>query len=135
MQLDPNAFLADPELIAVLDKKAPPVICDSERVLFMQGDPPAGLYILRKGVAQLTMDSTEGKPIVSMTASAGSLLGLPGMVANRPYTLTAKAEAGAVIGFIPREEFTALMESEPMLAFKIVQVLAAQVRSARSAIG
>lgn len=135
MQLDPTAFLADPELIAVLEKKAPPVVCDSERVLFMQGDPPAGLYILRYGVARLSMDSAAGKPIIYVTVSGGSLLGLPGLVANQPYTLTARAEAGAVVGFIPRDEFTALMQSEPLLALKVLAVLAAEVRSARNAIG
>jgi CRP/FNR family transcriptional regulator len=135
VQLDPTAFVADPELIATLEKKATPVDCASERVLFMQDDQPLGLYILRNGGARLTMDSAEGKPIVSVKASEGSLLGLPGVLANQPYTLTAMAEAGAVIGFIPRDEFIALMQSEPMVALKILAVLAAEVRSARRAIG
>lgn len=134
MQLDPTAFVADSELIAVLEKKATPLVCDSERVLFEQGDPPVGVYIVRNGAARLTMDSPEGKPIVSVKAEEGAILGLPGLLGNMPYTLSAKAEAGAVIGFIPRDEFIALMQTEPMIALKIVQVLAAEVRSARRAI-
>jgi len=112
-----------------------PVDCASERVLFMQDDPPVGLYILRNGAARLTMDSPEGKPIVSVKAPEGSLLGLPGVLANQPYTLTAMADADAVVGFIPRDEFIALMQSEPTVALKILAVLAAEVRSARRAIG
>jgi CRP-like cAMP-binding protein len=134
MQLDPNAFVADPDLITILQRKATPVECGSERVLFAQDDPPAGLYILRSGAARLTMDSAEGKPIVSVEAPEGALLGLPGLLGNQPYTLTATAEAGAVVGFIPRDEFTALMQSEPLVALKILAVLAAEVRSARRAI-
>lgn len=134
MQLDPTAFVADMELMTVLEKKAAPEVCASERVLFAQGDPPVGLYILRSGAARLTMESTEGKQIVSVEAPKGSLLGLPGLLANQPYTLTAKAEAGAVVSFIPRDDFTALMQSEPLVALKILAVLAAEVRSARRAI-
>src|SRR5580658_10626072 len=102
MKLDPNAFVAAPELIAVLERKATLLDCASERVLFMQGDPAVGLYLLRSGSARLTMDSPEGKPIISVSVPEGSLLGLPGVLANQPYTLAAIAEAGAVVGFIPR---------------------------------
>ena len=134
MQLDPTAFVADAELIAVLEKRATPVVCTSERVLFAQGDAPVGIYIVRNGAAQLTMESPEGEPIVSVKAPEGSLLGLPGLLGNMPYTLTAKAEAGAVVAFVPKDEFTALMQREPMMALKILAVLAAEVRSARRAI-
>jgi CRP/FNR family transcriptional regulator, cyclic AMP receptor protein len=134
VQLDPTAFVADPELMAVLEKKATPVDCASQRVLFRQGDPPVGLYLLLSGAARLTMDSHEGKSIVSVQVPEGSLLGLPGLLGNQPYTLTATAEADAVVSFIPRDEFTDLMQSEPMMALKMLAVLAAEVRSARRAI-
>ena len=134
MQLDPSAFLADPELFQVLEKRATAVECDVEHVLFRQGDPPVGLYLLRSGAARLTMDSPEGKPIISVEAPKDSLLGLPGLLANQPYSLTATVEAGAVVGFIPRDEFVSLMQSEPTVALKVLAVLAAEVRSARRAI-
>jgi CRP/FNR family transcriptional regulator len=134
VHLDPTAFEADTELITVLEKKATRVDCASERVLFAQGDSPVGLYIVRNGAARLTMESAEGKPLVAVTAPMGSLLGLPGVLGNQPYTLTATAEAGAVVAFIPRDEFIALMQSEPLMALKILGVLAAEVRSARRAI-
>ena len=135
MQLDPTCFVADPELIAGLDKRAKPVLCVTERVLFEQGDPPVGVYILHKGSARLTMVSPDGQQIVSVEVQDGSLLGLPGLLGNQAYTLTATAAPGAMVSFVPREQFTALMQSEPMMALKILAVLAAEVRSARRAIG
>ena len=73
-------------------------------------------------------------PILSVEATGGSLLGLPGLVSNQPYSLTVVARAGARVSFLGRTEFTALMQSNPPLAFKILQVLAAEVRSARNAL-
>jgi glutaminase len=134
LKLDPSAFLANPELIVALEKRSTAISCNGERVLFRQGDAPAGVYILHKGEVTLTLESAKGKPILSTQAGAGSLLGLPGLVGNEPYSLTAVARKGAELSFVTRDQFTALMKSDPLLSLKILQVLAAEVRSARKAI-
>lgn len=134
MKLESSAFRADPQLIFALGSKATELSCESDRVLFRQGDAPAGLYILNKGAVTLTMDSKQGEAILFAEAGSGSLLGLPGLIGNEPYTLTATARSGAELGFVPREEFTELMQSDPLLSLKVLQVLAAEVRSARHAI-
>lgn len=134
MPLDPNAFLADPSLLRVLSQHAKPVDCKTDRVLFRQDDTVTGLYILHKGSIALSMTSQGGKTILSAEAKDGSLLGLPGLISKQPYSLTAVAHAGAKVSFLNHDEFTALMESGPALSFKILQVLAAEVRSARYAL-
>ncbi len=134
VHLDPTAFLADPELIRALGKQATAFVCEADRVLFHQNDPAVGLYILHEGAVTLTMESERGDPILSVQAKGGSLLGLPGLVGGQPYSLTAVACAGARVSFLARTEFTALMQSDPALSFKILQVLAAEVRSARQAL-
>lgn len=134
MKLDPSAFQADPELIQALEKRSTPIQCGDERVLFRQGDVPSGLFILSQGEATLTMKSAAGKPIISTQAAPGSVLGLPGLVGNEPYTLTAVARGGAQLRFVSRDDFAALMQSDPFLSLKVLQVLAAEVRSARRAI-
>ena len=134
VQLDPTAFLADSELIRALSEHATPIVCDTDRILFQQDDPPVGLYILHEGEATISMTSQDGQTILSVQARDGSLLGLPGLISNQPYSLTAVAHAGARVSFLGRTEFTALMESNPPLAFKILQILAAEVRSARNAL-
>lgn len=134
MKLDPSAFVADPQLILALGQRAVELPCGAGRVLFRQGDAPAGLYILYKGEVTVTMDSAQGETILSAQAASGSLLGLPGLIGNEPYSLTATAQNGAEVSFVPREDFTSVMQSDPNLALKVLQVLAAEVRSARHAI-
>lgn len=134
MQLDPSAFVADPELIEALAKRATPICCDTERVLFRQGDEPAGLYILQQGKATVSMLSHCGDPILAFETAPGSLLGLPGVVSSQPYTLTAVAHAGAQVCFLSQDQFKSFMQTYPPFAFKILQVLAAEVSAARRAI-
>jgi len=134
MHLDPSAFVADPELVQALKRRATPIDCATDRVLFSQGKPADGLYILEYGKATLTMDSLAGQSILSIETTAGSLLGLPALVGGQPYSLTAVARAGAQVSFVSRGAFTAFMQGYPMLAFKVLQVLAAEVSAARRAI-
>ncbi len=134
MKLDPSAFVAAPELIQALEERSTAISCSDDRVLFSQGEIPVGLYILCKGEATLTLNSPAGKSVLSIAAGAGSLLGLPGLIGNEPYSLTALARGGAQLGFVTRDDFDALMQSDPVMSFKVLQVLAAEVRSARNAI-
>jgi CRP-like cAMP-binding protein len=71
---------------------------------------------------------------MQMQASAGSLLGLPGLISGEPYTLTATARNGACLSFVSRDDFTSLMQTNPLMALKMLEVLAAEVRSAREAL-
>jgi CRP/FNR family transcriptional regulator len=134
LKLDASTFVADPDLIRALQKRSSAVECNENSVLFVQGEPSDGLYILNEGEVTLTMASDSADPIVSVRAVPGSLLGLPALVGNQPYTLTATAQPGARLSFITRENFNALMQSDSLMALKVLQVLAAEVRSARNAI-
>lgn len=134
MKMDPNAFVADQQLIQALEDRSTAISCGEERVLFRQGEAPVGLYLVHKGEVTLTMDSRRGCSVLSIQAAAGSLLGLPGLIGNEPYTLTATARDGAQLSFVSRDSFLALMQSDPLLSLKVLQVLAAEVRSARNAI-
>ncbi len=134
MKLDPSAFVADPDLIQALEKHSITISCGVDHVLFSQGDPPVGLYILNKGEVTLTMTSPGGVAVHACQVAPGSLLGLPGLVADMPYTLTATAHNGAQLSFLTRDNFNSLMQHDPPLSLKVLQVLAAEVRSARNAI-
>jgi CRP-like cAMP-binding protein len=134
MNFDSSAFVAEPDLIAALSPRAKAVECSQERLLFHQGDEPIGIYILHAGELIVTMDSPHGDEVVSFAARPGSLFGLPGVIGNAPYSLSATASKGAQISFISREDFSVLMLSESRLSMMILRVLANEVRTARLAI-
>jgi CRP-like cAMP-binding protein len=134
MQLEPSAFLADPELFQVLEKISTVIDCNLEHVLFRQGDPPMGLYLVAKGGAMVTMTSEDGDTLMSIEVLPGSLLGLPAVIGNQPYSLTARAHHGSWVGFVPKDDFNKLAQTHPALMVQVLKVLANEVRSARIAI-
>ena len=134
VQFDPAAFLADPELLSELEKASAQIDCPSDRTLFEQGDPALGLYIVRDGTTTVTLKSESHSTIMKVDVGARSLLGLPGVLGNQPYSLTAVAHKGAQISFVSLKDFSDLMENHPNLSLKVLQVLAAEVRTARRAL-
>ena len=134
VNFDSSSFVAEKELIEALEKRSSSVVCAEQRLLFAQGADPKGLYILRSGRATLSMESPTGTVLLSISLHPGSLLGLPALIGNEPYTLTATAEAGAELAFVTREDFNSLMISDPTIAVRVLRVLAAEVRTARHAI-
>jgi CRP-like cAMP-binding protein len=134
VQPDSSAFVADPELIRVLETRSVPLACTSDRLLFNQDEPAVGVYIVHQGAATLTMNAKDGRRIFSIPAMPGSLLGLPALISNQPYSLTAVAHEGARVSFLGRTDFFALMQADPLLSLKMLEVLAAEVRTARQAL-
>ena len=131
---DPSAFVAEPDLIRALWQHAIPLDCSEGRKLFRQGDAPSGLFVLHSGDATMILENDGGIQVARVPMPPGSILGLPALVSDKPYSMSAVAKKGATVGFVNRNDFSALMLTEPLLALMIVRVLAAEVRDTRAAI-
>jgi CRP-like cAMP-binding protein len=134
MNFDSSAFAAQPALLRKLLERALPLDCSKGRVLFRQGDKPYGLFILRKGVAVMTLESERGELLIRTQLASGSLLGLPALMSGNPYTMSAMAKRRAEVSYVTRKDFSALMLAEPKLALEALRILAAEVQIARAAI-
>ncbi len=89
-----ESFAADSKLVQALVSRSVPVPCSEGHTLFHQGETPTGLFILQRGEATLLMKSQAGQSVMCLEAHSGSLLGLPGILGNAPYTLTAIVSQG-----------------------------------------
>ncbi|SPE32135.1 putative Cyclic nucleotide-binding protein [Candidatus Sulfotelmatomonas gaucii] len=129
-----NSFVADITLIQALEQRSVSVPCMRGHLLFKQGEAPIGLYLLKSGKASMVMTAEDGEEVLHLTVGPGSILGVPAVVGRDFYTLSAMAGPGAEVGFIAQEDFEDLIQSEPSLFPKVLEVLAAEVRSARLAL-
>ena len=134
MFVDPSGFVAEPDLIRALWQHAIPLDCSEGRKLFRQGDDPSGLFVLHSGDATMILENDGGVQVARVPMPPGSILGLPALVSDKPYSMSAVAKRGATVGFVTRNDFSSLMLTEPLLALMIVRVLAGEVRSTRVAI-
>ena len=129
---DESTFVADPRLLKELQTLSQAVTLGQDGILFHQGDPPAGIYILLHGSVALSLSSA-AETTMRTVAGDGSLLGLPAVIGSKPYSLTAQAAHGSDLRFVRSEDFLELMRHNPIFMFPVLQVLAQEIRAAREA--
>ena len=131
--MNQNPFSVDRRLFERLLERSSAVSWGEGRSLFSRGDAPVGIYLVVSGGAALLLASTFDEAATCFYTGAGSVLGLPAVVADQPYSLTAMADKDSEIRFVARGDFEQLMRAEPELNFYVLQVLAAEIRAARQA--
>lgn len=121
-----------PDVRNVLETMASSITRPKNNVLFQQGDPPAGVYVIRKGSVRMTVNAGESE-ILMRTAQPGSVLGLPGVLSDKPYSLTACTATACELGFVKRDDLIGLIRQSPSLGLQVLQLLSEEVRAARNA--
>lgn len=129
----PLAQTAATEIGRVLDELATPATYPKNSVIFTQGSEPTGVYVVRKGSVRMTVNAG-GSEVLMRVAQPGSVLGLPGVLSNKPYSLTALAVQACELGFIKAEELRRLIRDNPAIGLQVLQLLSEDVRAARGAI-
>ena len=128
-----SRMLTDTELAEEIVKSSAPIPFKGGETLFKQGDLPGHAYFVKTGEVTLTMrmsDDTEWR----IQAGEGSILGLPAIISNEPYSLNATVSRDSDICRISRENFHQLMQENPRFCCNVVQILAGEVLAARSAL-
>jgi len=86
-------------------------------VLFAEGQDPSGIFLMRKGRAQVYFRSAAGKAMHLTIAEPGDALGLPATLLGKPYEIAAEAVEPAEAGFIPRRQLLDFLREHPDAAY------------------
>src|SRR5258708_3403633 len=71
-------------------------------LLFVEGQPPQGAFVLCSGQVELSMSSGNGKSLVLRTAYPGEIVGLDAVISGGAHVATAKTIRPCVINRIDR---------------------------------
>ena len=97
------------------------------KVLFAEGEPSRGVFILRSGRAAVSISSSEGRMVILRIAQPGDVLGLNSVLCNSPYNTTVKTIQSCRTDFIPRTDLVALMQKSQPAAQAIAQILSREM--------
>ena len=100
---------------------------DRGSVLFAEGDPARGVYILRKGTAAVSVCSSEGRVIILRLARAGEVLGLNCVLGNFFYDTTVKTLTPCCIDFVSRDELLQFIETSQAGANALLRLLSREL--------
>lgn len=97
------------------------------RVLFTEGEPARGVYLLRSGRAIVSISSSEGKIVILRTARPGDVLGLSSTLSHSAYDTTIKTLEPCRTDFVPRAELLKLMHDSHAGTQAVLKILSREL--------
>lgn len=119
-----------PEAVQTLAAITHPATYPKGAMLFVEGQPTRGVFVICTGRVKLCVSSAEGKTIILRIAEPGELVGLPSSVSGKPYSVTAEVLEPTQVNFIPREAFLEFLRKHSDAALRVAQLLSEIVHSA-----
>ncbi len=92
-------------------------------VLFAEGRPVRGIYILCDGRAKLSICSDTGKRLTLRVAGPGEVLGLGAALSNSPYEVTAELLDNSQVVFVRKKELAKFLREHRTVCLEIVRML------------
>ncbi len=78
-------------------------------ILFVEGQPCRGIYMLCKGRVKLSTSSQDGQTLILKIAQSGEILGLSAVVLGVPYETTAETGQPCQLNFVKCSDFLKFM--------------------------
>ena len=92
-------------------------------VVFSEGEPSRGVYLLCKGKIKLSIGASDGKTLILHIAEPGELLGLSSAISRRPFQTTAEAREDCQMVYISQEDLTRLMREHNDICLRVAEHL------------
>lgn len=96
-------------------------------VLFAEGEPARGVFILRSGRATVSISSSEGRIVMLRMVQTGDVLGLNSVLQEGTYDTTVKTLEQCRTDFIGRAELIQVMEHSQTGAQAILNILSREL--------
>jgi CRP/FNR family transcriptional regulator, cyclic AMP receptor protein len=101
-----------------------------EHVVFHEGDPAGGLYIVAKGEVRITLPALAGEDVVPILVGPGDAFGELGILDDQPRSATATTTMDSELLLLSREDFRTVLRARPSVMFDVLRALASMVRHA-----
>lgn len=101
------------------------------QVIFHEGMPALGLYILCHGAVKLYQSDNLGRDCIVEIAGSNQVLGELPLDPLEPYSVSAEALTDSQICYMPRERLLEFIQRHPMTAVRLIGTLSQSLSAAR----
>jgi CRP/FNR family transcriptional regulator len=110
---------------------AVPLFCRPQQLLFSEGSPGAGLYVLCQGRVKLFHADRFGREFISAVREPVSLIGEFAAHRPAPHSASAVTLTEAQVYVLPRERVSSLLQRFPDMGVRLLEMLSRQLADAR----
>ena len=109
------------------------LIAPKDFLIFSQGEPAEAAYIVRSGMISIFLSNPDGRELVINEMRPGDCFGELAIFTDQPRSTGAIANRKSELIVLPQQPFLAVVRSEPLLAWRLLQFTAERlsVSSAR----
>lgn len=97
-------------------------------LIFSQGDPGDGLYVVTNGHVSITRQSPDGDELILAMYEPGEFFGELALFDDEPRSASATAIEETSLLFLSRAGFRAFLETHPAAIFTCLEVIVVQLR-------
>jgi CRP/FNR family transcriptional regulator len=102
--------------------------------IFMEGDDPHWLYIVKEGRVKILKHSRTGKDVVLELLGPGEVFGGVAVLEKRPYPATAQAMETTEVLKIPADPLRALSQRYPSIVREMALMIGRRLRTAHESV-
>ena len=96
--------------------------------IFFQADPSEKVFIVRSGLVSIVLEGPDGREMVINEMRPGDFFGEVGVLTSQPRSTSAIAGKESELLVLPRQAFLGILETEPGLARRILELTANRLR-------
>jgi CRP/FNR family transcriptional regulator len=100
-----------------------------DEYVFLEGEAPEALYVIKSGKVKVLRHSTDGKDVVLRVVSSGGMLGTVATFDGAGYPGTAQAIEECTLLVIARNDVLTLVNRYPVFALAVIADLGSRLRS------
>jgi CRP/FNR family transcriptional regulator len=119
-----------PDAIRGFDEIKEQAVLAKGALLFAEGRPSRGVYVLCEGRAKLSICSDSGKRLMLRVAGPGEVLGLGATLSGDPYEVTAELLDTAQVVFVKRKDLLKFLRDNPAICMEVVRRLSDDLHGA-----
>lgn len=105
-----------------------PLEYEAGRIIFEEGEPVFGVYLINRGKVKLAKRSPGGRRQILKLVGPGEILGEEALFHEPVYSAHARALERTETGFVTIEELRAFLEAHPRVALKLLEHLSQEIK-------
>jgi CRP/FNR family transcriptional regulator len=119
-----------PDAIRGFDEIKEQAVLAKGALLFAEGRPSRGVYVLCEGRAKLSICSESSKRLMLRVAGPGEVLGLGATLSGEAYEVTAELLDTAQVVFVKRKDLLKFLRDNPLICMEVVRRLSDDLHGA-----
>ena len=111
-----------------IDPLVRPIEYEEGRIIFEEGEPVFGVYLLSRGKVKLAKRAAGGRKQILKLVGPGEILGEEFLFHDPTYSAYAQALEQTRAYFVPMEEFHGFLKAHPQVVIRLIEHLSQEIK-------